>query len=371
LKRALCVVLFSFFCVWGLAAREVSFLGSFFDIPEGWEAISVTQDKFIFAAPQEGGFFQGKWYPKSAYTSVEDFHRSVMKDLKAKGEGDAFSFNGRSAFLSDLRFSSGGNGFYGFGLFVSLDEYWLVLLSFTTEDLYDAVNPFLVSVLDSFSADSFDLLSPGPMSQYLYPFPGPERAEVRLPVGKSELTFLFDKKELDAASSVVERETRIMAAYDGSPTGIAAWKRFYRMVYRDNYGRIELVSRRLNALLGGTEDRRLFAEKLLSWLQGFTYIQTGTLVISPVETLLTARGDCDSRSLLYVILLRQLGYDAVLMVSLDYGHALGAVDVEGGGGRFSFEGKQYVVAETTEEVGLGLIERTMADPKGWIGVSLR
>jgi hypothetical protein len=47
------------------------------------------------------------------------------------------------------------------------------------------------------------------------------------------------------------------------------------------------------------------------------------------------------------------------------------VDVAGGGARFSFEGKQYVVAETTEEVGLGLIERTMAYPKGWIGVSLR
>jgi len=371
MKRSIYTVLFFSLWVFSAGAKEVAFLGSFLDVPQGFEVISVRDDSFIFSAPEESGFLEGKWYPKKSFKTVEEFAGSVMKDLKASGEGDGFSCSGREAYLSDVSFLAGGNQFYGYAFFVGLQEYWVVLLAFTTEDLFDAMNPYLVSAIDSFSADGSDLLSPGPMSQYLYPFPGPETHEVKIQIGDKRISFLFDEKEIEVARDVVERETKIMGGYDDSPVGIEAWKRFYRMVYRDNYGRIELISRRVASVLGGVEDKRLFAERLLSWIQGFEYVQSGTLVISPIETLLTARGDCDSRSLLYTIILRQMGFDAVLLVSLDYSHALGAVDVPGSGARFGFEGKQYVVAETTDKVGLGLIERSMADPKGWIGVRLR
>jgi len=47
-----------------------------------------------------------------------------------------------------------------------------------------------------------------------------------------------------------------------------------------------------------------------------------------------------------------------------------AVDVPGGGQRFPFKGKEYLVAETTAKVGLGMIDSSQTDLSKWLGVEL-
>jgi hypothetical protein len=119
-------------------------------------------------------------------------------------------------------------------------------------------------------------------------------------------------------------------------------------------------------------DRSRIPARLLEVLQGFDYSRTGSLsdLLAPVTCFLEQSGDCDSLGLAYVILLQHMGFDAVLMVSSEYGHALAGVDVEGPGARFEFEGTQYLLAEFTEPVDLGMIPRDMADPSKWIPVRL-
>ena len=85
--------------------------------------------------------------------------------------------------------------------------------------------------------------------------------------------------------------------------------------------------------------------------------------------MLSRSGDCDSLGMVYVLLLRRLGFDAVLLVSSKYSHAMAGVDVPGKGARIAYEGKNYLVAELTDKVELGLIDQTMADPAGWIPVA--
>jgi hypothetical protein len=72
----------------------------------------------------------------------------------------------------------------------------------------------------------------------------------------------------------------------------------------------------------------------------------------------------------YIILLRQLGFDAILLVSEKYNHAMAAVDIPGEGARFDFEGKGYLVAELTGKAAIGLIDKEMADPAFWLPVTL-
>jgi hypothetical protein len=72
----------------------------------------------------------------------------------------------------------------------------------------------------------------------------------------------------------------------------------------------------------------------------------------------------------YIILLRHLGFEAILLVSEKYSHALAAVDVPGEGARFDFEGKRYLVAELTKKIAIGLIAKDMADPAFWLPVAL-
>ncbi len=70
------------------------------------------------------------------------------------------------------------------------------------------------------------------------------------------------------------------------------------------------------------------------------------------------------------IVLEGLGIDCVLMLSREYSHAMLAVDVPGGGQRFPFNGREYLVAETTAKVGLGMIDAEQADFTKWLGVDL-
>ena len=112
------------------------------------------------------------------------------------------------------------------------------------------------------------------------------------------------------------------------------------------------------------------AEALLSWVQGFRYERDpkGSDVVNPISAAFERRGDCDSRALVMSILLRRENIDSILMISLEHGHALAAVDAPGPGARFPFNDRNWLVAETTAKVGIGLVDAAQADPASWIGI---
>ena len=188
------------------------------------------------------------------------------------------------------------------------------------------------------------------------------------PAGQASFVQL-DGGEVETAVYVTEREARILSAA-GS---VAAWRRFFRIIYRDSLNGLTPLIEELHRRYSPRpepQERRLIAEELLSWLQGFEYRRSGTLsdFLDPVQVLVSSSGDCDSLGLLYVLLLHSFEIDAILLVSEAYSHAMPAADLPGEGARFMVEGTGYLVAEMTEKVALGLIAADMADPSGWIPV---
>ena len=91
----------------------------------------------------------------------------------------------------------------------------------------------------------------------------------------------------------------------------------------------------------------------------------------PLTALKDYSADCDSLGIMYIILLKRLGIDAVLMVSSEYSHSMAAVDIPGNGARFPFNGKKYLVAELTKDVPIGQINARMADPAKWLGIEFK
>jgi hypothetical protein len=145
------------------------------------------------------------------------------------------------------------------------------------------------------------------------------------------------------------------------------------MIYRDNYFRLSSLARSLQQHFQEQGiAREEIPARLLSWFQRFDYSRTGSLsdLLAPVTCFAERSGDCDSLGLAYVILLQHMDFDAVLLVSSEYGHALAGVDVAGEGARFEFQDTSYLLAEFTENVDLGMIPRSMADPNKWIPVRL-
>ena len=196
------------------------------------------------------------------------------------------------------------------------------------------------------------------------------RRAVPVNAGGINFTIELDQGEVDTAGYVTEREARIL----GQAGTVTAWGRFFRILYRDALSGLEPLIRHLHTVypenpgLGGVIQNCLGNSNL-----GCSSLPTagpGTYsdFLDPLQAVITRSGDCDSLGMLYALLLHSFDIDAILLVSEQYSHAMGAVKVPGEGARFTVNGTSYLVAELTDNVAIGLIAADMADPAGWIPV---
>jgi len=141
------------------------------------------------------------------------------------------------------------------------------------------------------------------------------------------------------------------------------------MIARDGWSRLAKASFNIGTRLPA--DSAELSARLLAWTQSFSYERKldGSDFISLPGAFASRTGDCDSRALLLVTVLNELGVDAILLVSPEYSHALAAIDCPGKGARYAFGGKEYLIADTTAKVDIGLIAGDMADPSKWFAVS--
>jgi hypothetical protein len=368
-------VLFVLFSAAGLYCLEysVSPHGYYLDIPEGWKVLEAEDPQLIsFTDPQRAAVFQIKTFPGDSFRTAEEIYQSISEGLGASGDAAGYTYNGRDAVFADLSFNPGGFKARGYFIFIEGEKNDIALLSFTPEEQYNRYHDFLLSCLDSFREHENAVYRPGPVSQFYYPFPGEEKKRRNFSVFGSNNTVLIDSGEIDASQVLIEREARVLVNFHKDRD--SAWRRFYRQIYRDNYSRMEPLYKALKTVVGERGITRVeLPAKLLAWVQNYSYSRTETFadILSPLEAALSLTGDCDSRGLVYITLLHYFGIDAILMVSMEYGHSVAAVDIEGKGARFQFEGTGYLIAETTEKVDLGLIASDMADPSGWVPVDLR
>lgn len=349
------------------------FTSSFVNIPEGWYVLENKEDKVTFADPTDTAYFQIKRYPGSSFRNAADISSYVSKELGSITEGEQFLFDSKDSYFASIDFESSGYTYKGYLVCIEGENEDIVLLSFGDSEKFHLYQDFILSAIDSYSLNESGLKNPGPVSQFYYPWPGRDKTINYLTMDNKKIPVSFDINEIDAARVLIDREVRILVQYTNSDLSDSAWERYYKLIYRDNYNRLRRVARIVTREIAEDFESLSPLDKssmLLGWIQEFEYIRTGTLsdFMSPIDTVFSSAGDCDSRVLLYVILLEYNGIDSILMVSSEYSHSLAGVAVEGSGAYYNYEGSGYLIAETTDNVSIGLIDQTMADPEKWMGI---
>jgi hypothetical protein len=348
------------------------------DLPIGWVESRNSQPHHAgFLAPNIGAMMQIITLDAELGSTGAEVARYIADQVNARiGEPDRFSYQARSAAISEVAFLTGGVPVKGY--VVGINDYRAnyAILAFASVDTYDRAQDSLLSAIDSFSIGAESRYYPGPISQFLYPWPIPEALSTPIPFVSHTLPFSVGPGEVRATELVIDREARILAPYGAQRHDVfsAAWRRYFRMIYRDNYIRLGPLAQEIGALFSAARVPRIdYPHELLAWMQTFEYTSPGGIsnLQAPLSTLTTGTGDCDSLALAYTIILHHLGIDAIVMLSDSYRHALAAVDVPSPGARFAFDDRKWLVAEFTADVPLGQIASNMADPKKWIGVQLR
>jgi hypothetical protein len=379
------------------------------DLPEGYE-LSEGDGKNQFSF--HSGF--GTFFDIAVYTgktSIEALAEEVEQKLSGRGERHAYDYNGKKAVLSQISFpdpQKRGSRLSGWAFYVELQATENsaaapVLFAFAYGPQGDAFQSLHLSVLDSIAATEADRLLPGPVTEFSYP----AGEWKRRPLAGTEKEAWFREGDAEAAQALVDREFAVLRRYVDSPLWREAWKRFYRAIYRDSFDRLKdaaFVLERTWAAedlgsgkAGGTgasatdnppasnpagnvlgrrsDEARTFAQKALDWVQGFSYERDlmGSDFVNLVSAVQEGRGDCDSRAMLWAIILEQAAVPSAIMVSREFGHAMGLADLEGEGARFLFkEGNReyrWIVAETTARVGIGRIGENVSEITKWLGIT--
>lgn len=417
--RIASAVLFLFGLFPGLSTAEPLYSPSWgfrVDLPEGYRQLPEGDGKNRFAYTSQFGVlldvavYTGK-------TSLEALAGEIETKLGGKGERNAFNYNGKAALLSSVSFpdKSKRNGrFSGWALYMELaapppaeprtggtapaaqapasrpaSRPMLFILSYGPPD--ETLQSFHLSVLDSVAAGSEDTRVPGPVSAFTWP-PG---AWKRYPLAGTKEQAWFRENDDRAAQALVDREFSVLKRYADSPLWKDAWKRFYRAIYRDSFDRLKdaafILERNWSAeafrnppasrqseegreLENRNTAARVLAEKVLGWVQEFKYERDllGSDFVNLISAAREGRGDCDSRAMLWAVVLEQAGIPSAIMVSREFSHAMGLADIEGEGARFPFkEGNteyRWMVAETTARVGIGRIEQKVSEITKWLGI---
>ncbi|MDR1287356.1 MAG: hypothetical protein LBK08_07085 [Treponema sp.] len=351
------------------------------DLPEEYEYSGGDGlQRFSFASVQ-GAALDLVVY-NGTYASVEDMAADSGRRIGNRGGVSCFDYRGRKACLMELDFTIGGNARGGWGFCVELGPPsgnaagktpLLLALAYGGENIPDILH---FSVLDSIAPSEAERRASGPVTAFSYP-----RGEVREvpPASGGGEAVLVAEHDAEGAQALVDREFAVLRRYSGSPLLEAARLRFYRAVYRDSWERLADAAFKLERHwnVPPPEDGarpslppRVFAEKVLQWIQSFTYERDlmGSDFVNLVSAVTEGRGDCDSRAMLWAVILAQANIPAAMMVSPAYGHAMALADLPGEGARFQAGGVSWLVAETTAKVGIGLIEKEVSVKDYWSAV---
>jgi len=345
--------------------------GFHLNLPEGYEYIDGDgRDKFSFKGPGEAMFDVVVY--NSIYRSMKELVNDINNRLKNIGDVDYFTYNNKQAAIIELDF--GDNS--GWGLCVELkrnspDGTPPMLLALAYSHVNTDLNLFHLSALDSIAPSDEEKFYPGPIMEFSYP----RGDRKRVYMSASGANAMIYENDAEAAQVLIEREFNILNHYVSSSNWREAWIRYYRMIYRDSFDRITNAASIIVRSWGGPpssgiEERRAFAQRTLDYVQNFNYERdlSGSDFMNLVTAVTEGRGDCDSRAMLFAIILAHADIRCAMMVSSQHSHAMGLADLPGAGARFEAYGVNWLVAETTAKINIGLIAQDMSNSASWLGI---
>ena len=351
------------------------------DIPEGFEIADYTEDgmSYVFSHPNIPVTLVMKLTEEKNAKSAAEVLNINLKKLNASGETDSFKWNGTVCGISYFSMSLDDN-YSGWAVSapVKIQDYYVILLCYAPESK-KGCDQFIISTINSLSINNEYLNTPGIITSYAFPPEGSE--SVLLKIGGKEIKTSLDKSDEEAAKFVIDLEYSVLNLYANHKMWKEAWQRYYRMIYRDNAGRLQQTAKNIYDSIypelkkSKPQDADIkYAQALLSWVQTFGYKRAQSKIESDFTSLpasIKGKGsDCDSRSMLVSVLLNYTGIDTAMLISREYSHAVVVTDIPAPGQTFTMEnGREYLFGETTARVTWGMLAQDQADRTKWIPVT--
>lgn len=373
-KLGLLAVLLTF-SILASGAYEITLLGgSRMDIPEAWELDDSDTSVPTWYSPDRRSAAEVLLWEPGSWENLEEFI-AYVKPEGAQGDTVSFSLWGGELVLADWTFSLSANQFRGWFLVLRGSGPDVLVSAIAAEEDFAERQAFLLSVIDSYIPSDEWRLTPGAVSSFLELSGEISTEIVSTQFEGNALSWEQSPAGNQASQDVIEREAIILSAYASTPELFyPAWERYYRLIYRDSYLRLLPLAEALQSgpLPASQLDNREIADRLLAWLQSFTYGSTTGFsdLLAPSLACAGQVGDCDSLSLAMLIIMDLYGVEGRLLLSQQALHALGGFDLPGEGLRYTDGERTWLVAELTSALPLGILPDRLTGISDWFGISL-
>lgn len=332
---------------------------------------SSDLSKLSFISPDGSTVLKINSFTGDSYTTVQQLFEEKIAPLDCQVDYAEYSYLNFDAILADVIFVVNEAVYHGWFLYLNGDDWDYSIYCYSSEEHYEQVYQLIFSCLDSFMPGPDSFRSPGAVSTFYSELPGNNIRQI-IPPGSLDISYYLDLETLDASQIVIEREAEIMTAYIGNEELFyQAWDRYYSLIYRDSYLRFKPIHEAIIHSEIYSEDLETYARNLLSYLQGFEYQDIDTLsgLLAPVSAVVNSGGDCDSRSLAYLILMNYVGVDGIFLVSHQYSHAMAAIDLNiSNAANYQLDGVSFVIADSVSTFELGQMSERFSDAGGWIPI---
>ena len=388
ITAAVCALLFLFPAVSHAALVSSGKYGYTVDLPEGFSMADGTEDESLFLFTSDRSPVSVLLVAGECSSGAPEFLASTLSKLGSSSVPEKVAWRRRECAFCEFGMSNGALSSRNLGVAVcaplSQEGTFACVISFCPEKSFGAYRDLCLSAADSLCVDEGSFRVPGIVAEHFVP--RGKSVPLNMRVSGTEIATSVCENDSAANRSVIDREFSAFKRTLGDGVcgklALAAWQRFYRAVARDALGRLSRVAFDVQAALedaaaekdAETPDAAL-AQMLLSWAQDLRYERRSADVdkadFSDVVSVLRDCGsDCDSRSLLLAVLLKNMGMDSCFFVSSAYSHALLGVVLDGKLGQaIEIDGKRYLLGDTTVRgLTFGRIDATQADKSKWLEV---
>lgn len=353
----------------------------FLDEPAGFESVETGDER---SSVLESTFLPvtiiSKIIDNTKFNNETEICKTNLAKLGAEYYTDTYKWNGKDSVIANFNMTL-DQKYTGWAVCTPSkdDKYYILILAYAPSENSDVYEKVMLSALNGLCVDWDFYCTPGIVATYAYP--QEDEVDLLIDIDDNQIKTKMYLSDLDASKFVVDLEYNVLRLYAKRADVQVAWERYYRNIYRDNFGRVCTAVEDIVKELYPIAEKENFsnpdlvlAQKLLSWIQTFEYKRAANTSDSDFTTLpavLYGEGnDCDSRSMLMCAFLRVMGKDAVLLISPEFSHAMVAGELNGFGQKYKIPGTEleFLMGETTAKVNWGTIAKDFADRSKWFPV---
>lgn len=379
INKKLFSFVFIFFYIFGICFAEEPYY--FYDLPVGFSETYYEETDYthMYSNPKYDLVMISKIGKEDL--SVKETISNYLDKLSATYDLEEFKWNNSNSAFSLFEMKIDNSTFEGAATCVELDnKEKLFTILYCPDSLFNDYFVFIFSTLNSLCINDEYYNKPGILITSLEKEFTHENIKINTKIKGINKQITIDNADIELSQTLIELEYKLLNYYRNDEKQIEAWQRYYRIIYKDNYGRIEpqikeiIEELKKNAKKNKEEDIDLYiAQTLLSWVQNFNYVNSNTASESDFVSLCASlkgnSNDCDSRSMLICALLNYYGIKSVMLVSPEFSHAMVAINLDRPGQKFNYSGKEYLIGETTAHLTFGTIVKKFQDPSKWFVVS--